>query len=257
MLRRVLLILSVVGLVLSVGLCAASYSFRIEHTFDTSSSWTTVNLSNGMLSWFGGQGDLSANTAVRNMRAWWFALSFGCLLALVLFSKQVFGVLAVAGSAGVMRRMLLTLGIVGLAGSAGLWGMSYFNIEYIPTSRTAQVILAGGAVFTRIQHPQSGMVHGTVGLQCHGFDSLSTWWREPAGDSRYLLWKDHPSARRARIVFVPLWAPTMLFTAACVFMMVSIIMSRHRLRRLGLCVACCYDLRGSPGACPECGHVRE
>lgn len=32
---------------------------------------------------------------------------------------------------------------------------------------------------------------------------------------------------------------------------------RSRRREQGLCVKCAYDLQGSPGACPECGHAME
>src|SRR5262245_37040337 len=53
---------------------------------------------------------------------------------------------------------------------------------------------------------------------------------------------------------VPCWIP-FAFGAIGAFGVLSLprLSSFCRLRA-GLCVKCGYDLRGSPGACPECGH---
>ena len=54
---------------------------------------------------------------------------------------------------------------------------------------------------------------------------------------------------------VPYWAPAVLFAAAPLALLHVRRLRPRRRRRLGLCPACGYDLRESPGRCPECGRI--
>ncbi len=81
-----------------------------------------------------------------------------------------------------------------------------------------------------------------------GYSGAATNWmpeyrREPVFDS---------SRVAANHAIAPLWIPALVFAVlpACSF--VSWVRSRWRTKH-GLCVSCSYDLRGTKGACPECG----
>ena len=58
------------------------------------------------------------------------------------------------------------------------------------------------------------------------------------------------SANETRLVFVPLWFPAVLLAVPPVLWL-----RRRRHLKPGLCPACEYDLRATPGRCPECGTV--
>ena len=63
----------------------------------------------------------------------------------------------------------------------------------------------------------------------------------------------HP---KSKVSFgVPLWLPLALLAAAPAARAAAFARGRRRKARLrrGLCPACGYDLRGTPGECPECG----
>ena len=58
--------------------------------------------------------------------------------------------------------------------------------------------------------------------------------------------------RRHRGLIVPMWATAALCAAVPVPSLLFALRSRRRFR-IGLCPRCGYDLRASPGRCPECG----
>ena len=59
----------------------------------------------------------------------------------------------------------------------------------------------------------------------------------------------------AQMVHIPIWAPVAAFSLYPVLALITFPARRRRRRkRLGLCIACGYDLTGNTsGICPECG----
>jgi hypothetical protein len=52
---------------------------------------------------------------------------------------------------------------------------------------------------------------------------------------------------------IPFWFITALLALPGLTFLTDRLRRRRRRRRLGLCLECGYDLRGSPAVCPECG----
>jgi hypothetical protein len=96
-----------------------------------------------------------------------------------------------------------------------------------------------------------------------GFDS-DHWSYKPSSVSRDLThgfgheyqvahsWAGH--FEDVRIVAFPLWLPLTVFLIVPAWWLVRFIRSLRR-DRTGLCLVCGYDLRATPGRCPECGAV--
>ena len=156
-----------------------------------------------------------------------------------------------------LRKTLRILSLIGL----GLWAASYLHLTLVVNPGGPRFQLAEGCFlvdWTALPpesplpvdyekwsvgdaHSLSNMrVTYRVGWKCSGFKNLSTRWRPWIS----LKW---------RSLVAPLWIPILAYGLLIVC---SRILRYRRLRRrdrVGLCLKCSYDLRGSQERCPECG----
>jgi hypothetical protein len=88
-----------------------------------------------------------------------------------------------------------------------------------------------------------------------GHDWDSPWVRFNVAGVEFAA--SHPGPSTLRDLSIPYW----LLTALTLMLPLTTTAlwtrrrARHRRRARGLCVACGYDLRATPGRCPECGAV--
>ena len=176
----------------------------------------------------------------------------------------------------VFRKILTILSLIGLLLSVGLWGVSYFNfVCWTSDDLGSFVELSSGSVGCGLQsfsaapipfalmrtldtvkrekieqlkeaysrHPWSWRIGDRTGF--FGYAGLDTLWLP-----RYSVQKGifH--------LMIPFWLPTLFFIAASWLLVVPSTRRRRR-KKLGLCVNCGYDLRGSKDRCPECGEAFE
>ena len=139
-----------------------------------------------------------------------------------------------------LRKTLTILSLVGLLLSVGLWGVSYWE----PYCRTDESTLSASKGRFLLSYIGIEVVFAEGPERWRGFQGFETDWLPYyycSADIQLPYWS----------LGIPLWMPTLLFLA--IFWLSLLPFRRRRKRKkLGLCVKCGYDLRGSKERCPEC-----
>ena len=144
------------------------------------------------------------------------------------------------------RKLLTIFSLVGLVVSLGAWAASYAPVLYSVVGKGTQpylfhVGLEYGSVrcafWSHLRRPRRVFIVGEHSIQYELYQPwLPSWhWEKGFASLRFAL-----------------WMPAVLFGTFLWLSYRPIRRSRKR-RKLGLCVKCGYDLRGSSEKCPECG----
>ena len=146
-----------------------------------------------------------------------------------------------------IRKTLTILSLIGLLLSVGLWATSYHGETHKKLSKTEGM--------------DHFAVHGTLWLiMWTGGDRSGTDNAFGYGTRRhaYIPWFESQTVGRMQSSFLilPLYLPVFIF-AILPLLAVRLIHRRRKRMKLGLCLNCGYDLRGSKDRCSECGSPFE
>lgn len=164
--------------------------------------------------------------------------------------------LQMIGNGMVMLSLLLVLGLAADWISSYHYGWGVFRSS--SNSTTGLQSDLGAIYFSRVSPPDD-----EPGYTCNGYEqspqeamfsleSLHGRTRQRWKPIR-LLATHIPNASRADII-MPHWFLVTLFAIPPLVRVHAWRRRRHRAKRL-MCATCGYDLRATPGRCPECGGV--
>ena len=136
------------------------------------------------------------------------------------------------------------LSLIGLLLSVGLWVSSFFNIHwYDPKGEGVTPSFSIDRSSVTWRKPR--LFCGVIGLRRAGLSI------EGPRKHKGTYWKPHYET--GHYCTVPLWIPTLFFGFLFWSCYLAPLHRRRNRMKLGLCVKCGYDLRGSQERCPECG----
>ena len=171
-----------------------------------------------------------------------------------------------------MRRRLFTLctalSLLLCVAVCVLWVRSYWRNEYViwsngdPIQRVSIQVSSGAAKVTWARYVPNVELDEPW-LQVYSSPKPYDLYRDVRDSTEWhRTWmgfvyggEDWQFRKWLRCVVLPLWFPFVVFFVPPALWLMSR-HSRYRRHRLGLCVHCGYDLRASPGRCPECGAER-
>ncbi len=148
-----------------------------------------------------------------------------------------------------IRKTLTILSLIGLLICVGLWGLSYWNLSALFIRRAEGVtidLMQGCLQFNYVAYV-GGPRQPTNTLYIGGFSGLDTIWMLPYYYTGGL--PKYPSL----LVYIPVNLIALGFLILSGYLLAPT-HGRRKRKKLGLCIKCGYDLRGSEERCPECGQ---
>jgi len=153
-----------------------------------------------------------------------------------------------------IRKTLTILSLVGLVVSVGVWIVSYPHYVFYASAdcQCSILILEGVAMLTAYL----GNVPTDVDVSDMLWE-LSMYNYMPIDRfPQFQKLPGEPDLQAGGSLNIPLYLPVVLCAVSPTCWLVACHRRRKR-RRLGLCIQCGYDLRGSAESCPECSSPIE